>query len=203
MAELDRQRGGAAAARIAGERGRGGVELEDAFASGGPLIAPLAHLAQRPCPHPGGGDKAGDLFAGNCPAALPASQRAIAMGERKQRRYQQRDDRFYLRGGIAPCGPIAGGQLHQQGDRLHLAERAARDHAAIIAHHLAQLAQQPGLAIQAAGMAIGQQQTGGDDRAPARHPRQPILALADMAIEPAGGVCHGHQKLAAQGFVGP
>ncbi len=125
------------------------------------------------------------------------------MTQRQQRRYQQvqhgRD------GGrrIAPHRTIAGAQIGQQVDRIHLRQRAARQHAAIIRDHFAQGAHQPGFAEQAARLAVGQQQSGRDDRAPSRDRAETVIRPRDIAVQPARRIHCRIQRAATQLAIRP
>ena len=58
--------------------------------------------------------------AGTAPGALPVAEPAVAVGQRQQRRHQQREHRLDRLRRIAPGGAVAGGEVGQQRDRLHL-----------------------------------------------------------------------------------
>ncbi len=83
---------------------------------------------------------------------------------------------------------VAGGKIDQQLDRLHLRQRAAREHAAIGPDQLGQRLRQPRLAMEAASAAIGQQHARSRDRDPAGKRIQPVVGAGGAAVEPAGGL---------------
>ena len=197
VTELDRQCRGAAIACVAGDRRGCGIELEHRLARIDPLVAPLARIAQRTGSHAGRLDEPLDPRGGQGAGALPVADAAIAMQQVEQGRHQDCQDRVDLCWRIAAHGRVAGLDAHQQFDRLDLAQRAARQHAAIVAHQIADGADQPGLAKQASGVPVGQQQTGGGDACPARNFAQLVLRAGNVAVEPAGGVGHGVQHTRA------
>ena len=123
------------------------------------------------------------------------------MNQGQERRDQQLQHRLDHLGWIAPRRTVAGDEIGQQRDRFHLAERAARQHAAVIADEFAKRARQAGLAEQAARLALGKQQSGRHDRAPARQRVRLVLGLAVVAVEPPRRVFERGKRADAKLFV--
>ena len=123
------------------------------------------------------------------------------MNHRKQRRDQQFGDGADELWRLDLHRAIAGGQLGQQFEHVHLRQRAARLHAAILAHEIAQRAGQPGLGIETARLAFGQQQPRGDQPGPSMNLCLPVGCLGDMGIEPVGRLVQRGKRASAHRLV--
>ncbi len=179
------------------------IELQHALLGDDPLVAPLARVAQRPGAHPARFDQFRDVFGVHGPRALPCPQGTVAVGQCEQRRYEHRQHGVDCLGRIAPGGAIACAELDEQGDRLHLRQRAARQHAAVVADQFAEGSHQAGLAEQPAGLAIGQEQPGGNDGAPRRRLGKSVFAAMRVAVEPSRLLGDRMECATAQALVYP
>jgi len=120
------------------------------------------------------------------------------MQYRQQWRHEYAENRVDLRRRFGAHRAVTGLEPDQQFDRLDLAERAARQDAAIIADQIAHCMDQPRLAIEPACATVGEQQPGGGDRGPAGDFGQLVLGAGDIAVEPAGGGFKRVQRAAAE-----
>ncbi len=192
------QGGSAAVACMPRPRRRRGIEHQHSPARIGALIAPVPAVLDRARAHAAGPDQCIDLLARSCTCALPATQCAIAHPQRQQGGHQQAKHRFECRRCVAVDSFVTGPQVNQQRDRFHLRQWAARQHAAVLAHQFPQRAQQARFAEQAARAAIGQQQPGGNDGAPACDLPQSIFRTGHFAVEEARGRLHRFERARTQ-----
>ena len=124
------------------------------------------------------------------------------MHQPQQRGQQHAEHRLDRGGRVAATGAIAGAKLDQQRDRLGLRDRAARKHRPVLAHHLAEGAQQLLLGMEPPRLALRQQQPGGDQRAPRRGLGQRIGRAARLALKPARGFLERRERARAGGAIG-
>ena len=103
---------------------------------------------------------------------------------------------------IGAHGGVAGLEQHDALDRLDLAQGAAREQAAIITDEITERLDQARLAIEAAGVAILHQQSGGGDCGPGGDFVELVVGLVHLPVQPARGFGNGEENARASLAVG-
>ena len=186
---------------MARARRRSGVELQQRVARLDALVTPACDLRQRPGAHARSLDHGIDAVSRDRRLPLPAAERPVAMPQRQHRRHQQLAHHLQGRWRRDLDRVVAGDEVGQQPDRIELGSRTARQHAAILAHHVAERLDETRLAMKPPGLAVGQQQAGSDHARPACNLRKARTFTRCALVEPAGGLGDGGEHLRLQGLV--